>query len=432
MTRTGFTLAAALAAGLGSYAFAASHTGADCPEDMDTEAGCAMEGAATSESGPVEGAATAPVPPQGDEGEGSTTMDGPDEGAPGDDEAGAGASDDGASGADTGTDAGANTPSGGTDAADAGATGSADATGADPEDAASDATSTDPAGGTTAATVGVGAGSRDGTAGDCPEDMDAEAGCDMPGAEASESGPVEGAATAPVPPEGDGGQGSATMDGPDADADADPEAAAPADAETDDGTDTDADAGPATGPDGGADSGTQAADAAGDATDGMDPAGDPAVAEKAVPEGDVNLAVAYEDGGRYYTDEDVPTFHVAEDGTVDWLTYSGFRRYHSECHVCHGPDGEGSSYAPALKTSVLRMDYYDFYDVVVNGRKHVGAAENSVMPAFGDNENVMCYLDDIYVYLKARGAGEVDRGRPAQKEAKSDMIQDAENACMGT
>ncbi|MGR3269531.1 c-type cytochrome, methanol metabolism-related [Thalassococcus profundi] len=147
---------------------------------------------------------------------------------------------------------------------------------------------------------------------------------------------------------------------------------------------------------------------------------DPAADHPQVP-------VAYEDGGRYYTDDDIPTYNVAEDGTVDWLTFSGFRRYHSECHVCHGPDGEGSTYAPKIKNSAVNMDYYDFYDVVVNGR----ANGNSVMPHFGDNQNVMCYLDDIYVYLKARGMDAVPRGRPAQKEAKSDMIQEAENACMG-
>ncbi|MHA6347240.1 c-type cytochrome, methanol metabolism-related [Roseivivax sp. CAU 1761] len=152
-----------------------------------------------------------------------------------------------------------------------------------------------------------------------------------------------------------------------------------------------------------------------------------ATAEAAATDGDPNIAVAYEDNGRYYTEDDIPTFHVAEDGTVDWLTFSGFRRYHAECHVCHGPDGEGSTYAPAIKNSAVNMDYYDFYDTVVNGRKN----GNSVMPHFGDNPNVMCYLDDIYVYLKARGADAVERGRPAQKEAKSDMIQEAENACMG-
>ena len=144
-----------------------------------------------------------------------------------------------------------------------------------------------------------------------------------------------------------------------------------------------------------------------------------------------NLAAAYSEDGRYFTEDDIPTFNVAEDGTVDWLTYSGFRRYHSECHVCHGPEGEGSTYAPALKKSAIDMDYYDFLDVVVNGRKKVNASENSVMPAFGENPNVMCYLDDIYVYLKARGAGAVERGRPAKKESKSEVIREDENACLG-
>lgn len=144
-----------------------------------------------------------------------------------------------------------------------------------------------------------------------------------------------------------------------------------------------------------------------------------------------NLAVSYSEDGRYYTEDDIPTFNVAEDGTVDWMTFSGFRRYHAECHVCHGPDGEGSTYAPALKESALDMDYYDFVDVVTNGRKVVNAAENSVMPGFGDNPNVMCFLDDIYVYLKAHGSGAIPRGRPPKKEAKSDVIREDEHACMG-
>lgn len=147
---------------------------------------------------------------------------------------------------------------------------------------------------------------------------------------------------------------------------------------------------------------------------------DPAADHPQVP-------VGYEDGGRYFTDDDIPTYEVDEDGTVDWLTFSGFRRYHSECHVCHGPDGEGSTYAPKIKNSAVNMDYYDFYGVVVNGRQN----GNSVMPHFGDNQNVMCYLDDIYVYLKARGMEAVPRGRPAKKDAKSDMIAEDENACMG-
>ena len=100
-----------------------------------------------------------------------------------------------------------------------------------------------------------------------------------------------------------------------------------------------------------------------------------------------NLTAAYEEGGKYFTEDDVPTFNVKEDGTVDWYTFSGFRRYHAECHVCHGPDGEGSTYAPALKESVLRMDYYDFMEVVASGRQ----GTNSVMPAFGTNKTVRDY-----------------------------------------
>ena len=157
-----------------------------------------------------------------------------------------------------------------------------------------------------------------------------------------------------------------------------------------------------------------------------------ALAEDKISLDDPNIAVSYDAGGRYYTEDDVPTFNINDAGEVDWLTFAGCRRYHSECHVCHGPDGEGSTYAPALKKSALAMDYYDFVDVATNGRQRVDAADNSVMPAFGTNANVMCYLDDIYVYLKARGMEAVPRGRPAKKEAKSDEIRDAENACMGS
>lgn len=144
-----------------------------------------------------------------------------------------------------------------------------------------------------------------------------------------------------------------------------------------------------------------------------------------------NVKAVNTDGVRWFNSDETPTYKIAEDGTIDWPTFSGYRRYHAECHVCHGPDGEGSSYAPALKNSALRMDYYDFYAVVADGRQKVGQAENQVMPAFGANPNVMCYLDDIYTYLRARGTDAVPRGRPAKKEAKSEAYAEAEKSCMG-
>lgn len=144
-----------------------------------------------------------------------------------------------------------------------------------------------------------------------------------------------------------------------------------------------------------------------------------------------DLAVDSNDGIRSFNAEGMPVPDIAEDGTVDWPTFSGYRRYHAECHVCHGPDGEGSTYAPALKNSALHMDYYDFQAVVASGRQKVGASENSVMPAFGTNPNVMCYLDDIYTYLLARGDGSLERGRPAKRADKSEAFTEAETACMG-
>jgi methanol metabolism-related c-type cytochrome len=144
-----------------------------------------------------------------------------------------------------------------------------------------------------------------------------------------------------------------------------------------------------------------------------------------------NTEAVEEDGVRWFNSDGIPTYKIAEDGTVDWPTFSGYRRYHAECHVCHGPDGEGSTYAPALKESAMRMDYYDFIGVVASGRQVVGAASNQVMPAFGTNPNVMCYLDDIYTYLRARGTDAIPRGRPAKRADKSEAYAEAEQACMG-
>jgi methanol metabolism-related c-type cytochrome len=144
-----------------------------------------------------------------------------------------------------------------------------------------------------------------------------------------------------------------------------------------------------------------------------------------------NVEAISNDGVRSFNSDEIPTYKIAEDGTVDWPTFSGYRRYHSDCHVCHGPDGEGSTYAPALKDSAVRMDYYDFLEVIASGRQRVGAAENQVMPAFGTNLNVMCYVEDIWTYLRARGTDAVPRGRPAKREQKSDAYAEAEKACMG-
>ena len=147
----------------------------------------------------------------------------------------------------------------------------------------------------------------------------------------------------------------------------------------------------------------------------------------AVADGPVDPAAVKSEDGKYFDKEGNPTYKVAADGTVDWYTYSGYRRYHSECHVCHGPDGMGSSYAPALANSLKTMSYEDFMGVVASGRTN----GNSVMPALGDNPNVACYMDDFYVYLRARANDAVGRVRPAKHEDKPAAYTETENSCMG-
>ncbi len=144
-----------------------------------------------------------------------------------------------------------------------------------------------------------------------------------------------------------------------------------------------------------------------------------------------NAAVKVDDG-KYADAEGHPTFHITQDGKkLDWYSYSGYRRYHAECHVCHGPDGMGSTYAPALKDSLKTLSYEEFIGVLVGGKQNVSSSEQKVMPAFGDNKNVMCYSDDLYVYLKARASGAVGRIRPSDHEDKPAGAKQAEKECLG-
>jgi methanol metabolism-related c-type cytochrome len=91
----------------------------------------------------------------------------------------------------------------------------------------------------------------------------------------------------------------------------------------------------------------------------------------------------------------------------------------------------GSTYAPALKDSLKTMSYGDFLSVVASGRKNISTSQENVMPAFGDNTNVACYMDDLYIYLRARANDAVGRNRPGKREEKPAAYTQAESACMG-
>lgn len=145
--------------------------------------------------------------------------------------------------------------------------------------------------------------------------------------------------------------------------------------------------------------------------------------------------------GKWMLPDGTPTYDVQRNPEntdhvvkVDWNTYSGWRRYHAECHVCHGPNGEGSTFAPALADSLKTMDYAKFLQVVAGGQERdMGGGTKSVMPALGDNPNVMCYIDDIYIYLRARSTDALPGGRLSadQRAEKPQEAIDYEKACVG-
>jgi mono/diheme cytochrome c family protein len=98
------------------------------------------------------------------------------------------------------------------------------------------------------------------------------------------------------------------------------------------------------------------------------------------------------------------------DGKVDANTYNGYRRYHAGCNHCHGQDGLGSTFGPAL---VDRLPELEAFRRIVRDGTGGGTA---VMKGFAADPNVAPFIDDIYAYLQARADGALDRGRPERAD----------------
>ena len=93
-----------------------------------------------------------------------------------------------------------------------------------------------------------------------------------------------------------------------------------------------------------------------------------------------------------------------------WLT-RGYRAF-SQCQVCHGLDGSGSTIGPSLLDTLRDIDRARFMEVVANGV----SGQIGVMPPWKENPNVMKYVDQLYAYLKARS----DRVLPGGKLKRYD------------
>lgn len=97
---------------------------------------------------------------------------------------------------------------------------------------------------------------------------------------------------------------------------------------------------------------------------------------------------------------------------TDRGTYVGWRTYHAACHVCHGQDGLGSSFAPNLVERLKHIDEARFKEAVNEGV----SGQMGVMPGFGENPNVRNFVDQLYSYLSARSDGVLRPGRPKWTE----------------
>ena len=92
---------------------------------------------------------------------------------------------------------------------------------------------------------------------------------------------------------------------------------------------------------------------------------------------------------------------------IDKFLLKGFRAF-SQCQVCHGIDGSGSTIAPSLLEKLKKDMTYDvFVDRVANGFQ----GQMGVMPPWNTNPNVMKNIDNLYAYLKARADGVIPAGR---------------------
>lgn len=127
-----------------------------------------------------------------------------------------------------------------------------------------------------------------------------------------------------------------------------------------------------------------------------------------------SAAVQAEDAGEAgETPYEVDCGQVDEEGKkvciTDKDTYVGWRTFHANCHVCHGQNAVGSSFAPSLLKPIEKER---FVNVVTNGF----TGQIGVMPAWGKNPNVKDFIDELYAYQQARADGVLLPGRPERRK----------------
>lgn len=104
-------------------------------------------------------------------------------------------------------------------------------------------------------------------------------------------------------------------------------------------------------------------------------------------------------------------YHAVPRDTVTPVVYQGWKLFALHCARCHGDDGVGTTFAPALVESVKPEGTIPtgelFIQTVCAGRMDKG------MPAWCTLGLEMDAMQSIYAYLLERAGGKMGLGRPA-------------------
>lgn len=107
-------------------------------------------------------------------------------------------------------------------------------------------------------------------------------------------------------------------------------------------------------------------------------------------------------------------YHFAPRDTISREAYDGWKQYELNCARCHGEYAVGTSFAPALVTSLKEggtiPTQETFVTTVCQGRKEKG------MPSWCELGLEMNKILGIYAYVKGRADGKIHEGRPAVRE----------------
>ena len=91
---------------------------------------------------------------------------------------------------------------------------------------------------------------------------------------------------------------------------------------------------------------------------------------------------------------------------TDLATFIGRRVFDQYCASCHASDALGSNFAPPLGDRVRRLTFAAFRNVLESGYR----GDAGALPRWADIPDVQRYAEPLWIYLLARGNGDLPPG----------------------